>query len=269
MTPRWIGLSSDTDATRIRTRAGRDKVYNRQLNLDDLLDTAISILPEDAYALLMIVHHDLYENSEDDWTCGRAYGGSRVAVVSTARYNPLLDHLMIHWVHEVPQHHAWPASHCDAYIQERCCPPSSKPAGKDFLLTMLFSSPFLSSRCGFSWCIGWGLLNIVRTRIRMAIFMCGFPSFHRIITNIEARRYVSLNIVTYSPIIYFSATTAPSIKASTKAPCSTFPLPGCSTKSEFALARLPTLELRCPTPSRPVLVAYSRPSERDADTMAR
>ena len=130
MTPRWIGLSSDTDATRIRTRAGRDKVYNRQLNLDDLLDTAISILPEDAYALLMIVHHDLYENSEDDWTCGRAYGGSRVAVVSTARYNPLLDHLMIHWVHEVPQHHAWPASHCDAYIQERCCPPSSKPATK-------------------------------------------------------------------------------------------------------------------------------------------
>ncbi|KAK7685013.1 hypothetical protein QCA50_011848 [Cerrena zonata] len=124
-TPRYIGLKTETECTRIRTRAGRDSVYVRQLNLDDLLDAAIDIVPKDAYALLLLVHHDLYENNEDDWTCGRAYGGSRVAVVSTARYNPLLDNLSIHWVHEVPQHHAWPASHCETYIQDRCTPPSN------------------------------------------------------------------------------------------------------------------------------------------------
>lgn len=129
-TPRWIGLKTDTECVRIRTRQGKDSVYVRQLNLDDLLDAAIAILPEDAYALVMLVHHDLYENNEDDWTCGRAYGGSRVAVVSTARYNPLLDKLSVHWVHEVPQHHAWPASHCEAYMIDRCTPPSSEPTTK-------------------------------------------------------------------------------------------------------------------------------------------
>ena len=63
----------------------------------------------------MLVNHDLYEDDDDDFCCGRAYGGSRVAIVSTARYNPLRD------VNEgVERTHAWPASHCSEHIDEMC-----------------------------------------------------------------------------------------------------------------------------------------------------
>ncbi|KAF4222159.1 hypothetical protein CNMCM8980_008559 [Aspergillus fumigatiaffinis] len=89
--PRLIGLAVSNECIGIRTRACPDKVYPRQLNLDDLLDVAISILPKDAYALCLLVNHDLYEDAEDTFVCGRAYGGSRVAVVSSARYCPTLD----------------------------------------------------------------------------------------------------------------------------------------------------------------------------------
>lgn len=110
-------LSLDTGkvGTRIRARPSPDGVFSGQLNLNDLLDVAISILPNDAYALLMLVHHDLYEDDDDDFCCGRAYGGSRVAVVSTARYHPLLDAKQC-----VERNHAWPASHCQAYV-DKCC----------------------------------------------------------------------------------------------------------------------------------------------------
>ncbi|KAH1404194.1 hypothetical protein KXW91_000654 [Aspergillus fumigatus] len=89
--PRFIGLAVSDECIGIRTRACPDKLYPRQLNLDDLLDVAISILPQDAYALCLLVNHDLYEDSDDTFVCGRAYGGSRVAVVSSARYCPTLD----------------------------------------------------------------------------------------------------------------------------------------------------------------------------------
>ena len=112
--PSLIGLATSTEMVGIRTRLSPDKKF-QQLNLNDLLDAAISALPEDAYALLMIVNHDLYEDEDDDFCCGRAYGGSRVAVVSTARYNPVLDETQ-----KVERVHAWPACHCKAYIQERC-----------------------------------------------------------------------------------------------------------------------------------------------------
>lgn len=113
--PRQIGLDTAKGRFPIRSRASKDRLYERQLNLDDLLDAAIGILPDDAYALLLLVDHDLYEDEDDVFVCGRAYGGSRVAVVSTARYNPLLD-----GVQGVEREHAWPASHCEAYIQD-CC----------------------------------------------------------------------------------------------------------------------------------------------------
>ncbi len=77
----YIGLTTSTETIGIRTRPSPDGSFAGQLNLDDLLDTAISILPEDAYALLMLVDQDLYEDEDDDFCCGRAYGGSRVAVV--------------------------------------------------------------------------------------------------------------------------------------------------------------------------------------------
>jgi archaemetzincin len=72
----------------------------RQLNLNDLLDAVAEELPADGYAIIGVTPHDLYEVDEEDgadeeeedlFTCGRAYGGSRIAVVSAARYSPALD----------------------------------------------------------------------------------------------------------------------------------------------------------------------------------
>ncbi|KAK5139139.1 hypothetical protein LTR04_003858, partial [Oleoguttula sp. CCFEE 6159] len=107
--PPFIGLNTPTERVRIRTRSSPHSAFAGQLNFDDLLDTAISILPDDAYALLLLVKPDLYESADDEFVCGRAYGGSRVAVVSTARHDPSLD-----WEQDVEREHAWPASHCEA-----------------------------------------------------------------------------------------------------------------------------------------------------------
>lgn len=110
----YIGLSTTSQSTRIRVRPSLDGLFSGQLNLNDLLDVAISILPADAYALLMLAHHDLYEDEEDDFCCGRAYGGSRVAVVSAARYRPGLDDLQ-----QVDRLHSWPASHCERFVRSQ------------------------------------------------------------------------------------------------------------------------------------------------------
>ena len=74
------------------TRPSVDRIFKGQLNPDYLLDAAISILLDGAYALLFLVHQDLFESPEDESVCGRTYGASRVAVVSKARYNPSLDY---------------------------------------------------------------------------------------------------------------------------------------------------------------------------------
>lgn len=110
--PNAVGLSTSAEMIQIRNRAPKDGQFPRQLNLNDLLDWAIESLPNDAYALLMLVNHDLYEDQENDLACGRAYGGSRVYVVSTARYNPILDDSA-----DVDRQHAWPASHCDDFLR--------------------------------------------------------------------------------------------------------------------------------------------------------
>jgi archaemetzincin len=83
----------------------------------------MEILPSDAYALLMLVEHDIYEDEEDDFACGRAYGGSRIAVVSGARYNPILDAEQ-----KVPREHGWPASCCEAYVKD-CCEDANEENG--------------------------------------------------------------------------------------------------------------------------------------------
>ena len=69
---KYIGLTTSTETIGIRTRPSKDGIFKGQLNLDDLLDTAISLLPDDAYALLMLVEHDLFEDEDDDFCCGRA-----------------------------------------------------------------------------------------------------------------------------------------------------------------------------------------------------
>ncbi|KAI1765026.1 hypothetical protein GGR53DRAFT_465854 [Hypoxylon sp. FL1150] len=110
-----VGLVVGDDCTRIRARPSPDGIFEGQLNLEDILDCAIELLPKDAYAMILLVDHDLYEDDEDDFCCGRAYGGSRVAVVSIARYHPILDDYF-----EIDFTHVWPASHCKAYVDGIC-----------------------------------------------------------------------------------------------------------------------------------------------------
>ena len=126
--PEYIALRSPERgiSTNIRVRhLHQDETcspYLKQLSLNDVLDHAIAVLPDDAYCLLLLVDHDLYEDDEDDFCCGRAYGGSRIAVVSSAQYQPALDKS-----HNVDPSggHSWPGSHCTAFIQQSCREPQS------------------------------------------------------------------------------------------------------------------------------------------------
>jgi archaemetzincin len=112
----YVGLATADDNTaRIRARLSPDGVFRHQLNLEDILDAAITMLPDDAYAIVLLMDHDLYEEEDDDFCCGRAYGGSRVSVVSTARYRPELDEQA-----KVDTDHMWPASHCKSYVEKLC-----------------------------------------------------------------------------------------------------------------------------------------------------
>lgn len=120
----WLNTHTPSGCIGIRSRATPKGDFTHQLNLNDLLDAAIEILPDDAYALLMLVEHDIYEDEDDDFACGRAYGGSRIAVVSGARYNPILDATQ-----RVERDHAWPASHCEKYMQS--CSEAAKDEDSD------------------------------------------------------------------------------------------------------------------------------------------
>ena len=115
----YIGLTTSSSIVRIRARPtpttnSTFTPFSHQLNLNDLLDALIEDLPGDAYAIIMLVAHDLYEGDDDDFCMGRAYGGSRVAVVSMARYDPRLDEAQ-----GIDSEHAWPASHCARFVDEQ------------------------------------------------------------------------------------------------------------------------------------------------------
>ncbi|CEL04176.1 hypothetical protein ASPCAL05307 [Aspergillus calidoustus] len=110
-----IWLNTQKQRMQIRVRPSPDGLYPYQLNLKDLLEAAMVMLPSDAHALCLLLDHDLFEDDEDIFVCGRAYGGRRVAVVSTARYNPLLD-----GVQGVEEDHPWPVSHCQQFIDDTC-----------------------------------------------------------------------------------------------------------------------------------------------------
>lgn len=111
--PAPIALNTANESIRISTRLSPDGLFGGQLGLNDLIEVGIAILPSDAYALLMLIDHDMFEDEDDDFCCGRAYGGSRVAVVSSARYNPFLDIKQA-----VQREHAWPLSHCERYVRD-------------------------------------------------------------------------------------------------------------------------------------------------------
>ncbi|KAI9666428.1 MAG: hypothetical protein M1821_004364 [Bathelium mastoideum] len=116
---RYIGLTTSSSTVRIRTRpaptfpSSTFPPFTHQLHLDDLLDALIEDLPSDAYAALLLVRHDLYESDDDDFCMGRAYGGSRVAIVSMGRYDPGLDKAQ-----GINTEHAWPAAHCATFVKE-------------------------------------------------------------------------------------------------------------------------------------------------------
>ncbi|KAI0903706.1 hypothetical protein F4823DRAFT_260360 [Ustulina deusta] len=117
----YVGLACGDDCTRIRTRETPDKQFKRQLNLNDLLDAAIAMLPDDAYSVVLLMDLDMYEDAEDDFCCGRAYGGSRVCVVSSARYHPALDG------ESIDHEHIWPTSHCKKFADTLCAVEELEP----------------------------------------------------------------------------------------------------------------------------------------------
>ncbi|KAI1141216.1 hypothetical protein F5Y05DRAFT_254693 [Hypoxylon sp. FL0543] len=118
----YVGLLAGNNCTRIRARPCHDGVFKRQLNLQDLLDAAIEMLPADAYSIILLFDHDMYEDEEDDFCCGRAYGADRVAVVSSARYHPGLDEYA-----GIDLAHMWPASHCKSYVDDVCSAEDLQP----------------------------------------------------------------------------------------------------------------------------------------------
>lgn len=127
-----VGLSTGQELIRIRVRetpvrnspsSANHFPYQYQLDVNDLTDAALSVLPPDAFSLLLTSEHDLYESVDDDFCCGRAWGQSRVAIVSSARYNPALDAL-----HGVDPEHVWPASHCAEFVESMDLIQSDGPA---------------------------------------------------------------------------------------------------------------------------------------------
>lgn len=127
-----LSTSSSRSAVQLRTRPSPDgpesSCYTHQLSLLDILDFAIEILPGDAYTLIVFTHHDLYESDEDDFCIGRAFGGSRVCVVSSARYHPFSEQLAGVGCDEFGgKGHDWPGSHCAEFVQ-RMCQGSEEPS---------------------------------------------------------------------------------------------------------------------------------------------
>ena len=122
-----IALADATEAVRIRSRRCPDGAFPQQLNLNDLLDVVISNLPADAYSLLLLVEQDMYEEEDDDFCCGRAYGGSRCAVVSMARYNPTT---LASNISTLTLSHPWPASHCANNVNDIVIEALSEKGGK-------------------------------------------------------------------------------------------------------------------------------------------
>ncbi|KAJ8128358.1 hypothetical protein O1611_g5277 [Lasiodiplodia mahajangana] len=118
----YVGLAYNDFCTRVRTREAPDKGFKRQLNLNDLLDAAIEILPDDGHSIVLLMDLDMYEDDDDDFCCGRAYGGSRVCVVSSARYHPALDADA-----DIDHEHMWPASHCKTFADRLCAMEELEP----------------------------------------------------------------------------------------------------------------------------------------------
>ncbi|KAK4209497.1 hypothetical protein QBC37DRAFT_430336 [Rhypophila decipiens] len=127
--PTYVGLHLGEGVTRIRTRPCPDDAFPRQINLNDVLDALLEAIPSDAHSAILLVDQDMYDDDDDTFCCGLAYGGSRVAVVSTARYHPALDssHYDGTTIEAedleglgVDRAHMWPGSHCQEFVRRVC-----------------------------------------------------------------------------------------------------------------------------------------------------
>lgn len=124
--PSYVGLQTPGgELVGVRYRPSLDGVARQQLNLTDILDAMLSNVPSDAHAIVMLLDEDLYEDDPDDFCCGRAYGGSRISVVSSFRYNPALDRFA-----DFDPAHQWPASHCKKFVNGHCGVRNERPSNK-------------------------------------------------------------------------------------------------------------------------------------------
>lgn len=127
-----IGLATPaptSEVVGVQYRPSIDGIATQQVNLNDVLDAMIPLVPADAHSIVMMIHHDLYEDEDDDFCCGRAYGGSRVCLVTTFRYHPCLDRYA-----GINTEHSWPAAHCKSYVEALCRtspPPAKRARGAD------------------------------------------------------------------------------------------------------------------------------------------
>ncbi|KAJ4326977.1 hypothetical protein N0V84_002590 [Fusarium piperis] len=113
----YIGLEVPTvrDIFLIRCRPGKDGVSRMQVHAPDLLNAVLNRMPPKAHATVLLVDFDLYDLSDDEsnnFTITKAYGASRIVIVSTFRQHPALDGMQ-----EVDREHMWPASHCMTYAE--------------------------------------------------------------------------------------------------------------------------------------------------------
>ncbi|KAL3593562.1 hypothetical protein FPOAC2_07862 [Fusarium poae] len=112
-----IGLETpgEPEIWDVRCRPSLDGRARMQVNLDDVADALLQRIPDDAYAVIMLTDYDLYEDEDDDFTVGRAWGASRVCIVSSFRYNPALDAPA-----GIDRMHMWPNSHCKTFVDNEC-----------------------------------------------------------------------------------------------------------------------------------------------------
>ncbi|CEJ93629.1 hypothetical protein VHEMI09207 [[Torrubiella] hemipterigena] len=109
-----IGLQTPQNTmVGIQCRLSPDEVA-MQVNLDNVLDALAENVPSDAYAIMMLLDIDMYEGDDDVFTGGRAYGASRIAVVSSFRDNPM------HSYSSQSLLHRWPVSHSQRYVPSLC-----------------------------------------------------------------------------------------------------------------------------------------------------
>ena len=91
----YMAVRTSTSEVRVREGAPKDGEFPSALHCHDLLDALLEELPKDAFTIIGFTAHDIHEDGVP--VGGRAFGGSRIAVVSLARYHPAFDDVTREW----------------------------------------------------------------------------------------------------------------------------------------------------------------------------